>query len=166
MATRQIDRENLSVTGAHALIPQRHVVVDDIGDTILVILTQVFGPKGDDLIAASTVMFDGYPGIPLLVRAAGREELVHVSPFHGDPRKVGMEGLEPGTRCTLFCPVSKSPLERVGCVEGMAGIDYYALYLTPKMSHGERVVISDIWDDYHSRIIDHFELISAWDVDA
>jgi hypothetical protein len=27
---------------------------------------------------------------------------------------------------------------------------------------GDMVAISDVWGHYHSRIVDHFELISTW----
>ena len=33
------------------------------------------------------------------------------------------------------------------------------------IGEGEMVAISDIWGDYHSRIVDNFELISAWATD-
>ena len=38
----------------------------------------------------------------------------------------------------------------------------YAIYLTPQLSRGSMVMVSDVWGHYHSRIIDDFELISAW----
>jgi hypothetical protein len=37
------------------------------------------------------------------------------------------------------------------------------MYLTPQLSMGSIVAMSDIWGHPHSRIIDNFELISLWD---
>jgi hypothetical protein len=62
----------------------------------------------------------------------------------------------------LFCPVSKQPLDLVGEVEDGSGARYYAIYLTDQLSRGSMVMVSDVWGHYHSRIIDDFELISAW----
>ncbi len=173
MATKNIDQENLLVTGAHVAIgDDAHVSIQTLAgaaesaDSVIVVVTQVFGAEGDDIMEASTVKFDDMPGVPVLVQADGREEIVHLSPFHGDPRKVGMEGLAPGTKCTLLCPVSRTRLERVGTVGGDSDADLYALYLTTRMSDGECIMLSDVWDDFHSRIIDNFELISSWEVDA
>ena len=59
-------------------------------------------------------------------------------------------------------PVSKQPLDFVSEVEDGSGARYYAIYLTPQLSNGSMVMVSDIWGHYHSRIIDDFELISAW----
>lgn len=165
MATKNIDARNLTVTGAHTSVPdaQQHVVVED---EIIVIVTQAFGPAGDDLIEASEVEFDGYPGIPVKVRGAGKEGIVHLSPFHGDRRKVGMDDLPAGTKCELFCPVSGKPLDKISDVADSGdGADYYAIYLTPRLSKGDVALISDVWDDYNSRIIDNFDLISSWAVD-
>ncbi len=158
MATKNIDSEHLTVTGAHRQVGE-HVTVED---DIIVIVTQAYGPDGDDIVESAKVEFDGYPAIPVLVKAEGREEIVNLSPFHGDARKTGMEGLAAGTKCRLFCPVSGKPLDHVGKVEDGSPADYYAIYLTPRLSQGEMVAISDIWGDYHSRIVDNFELISYW----
>jgi hypothetical protein len=88
--------------------------------------------------------------------------MVHLSPIHGAARKQGHIDIPAGTRCELFCPVSKLPLEIVGEVEDGSGARYYAIYLTPQLSKGSMVMVSDVWGHYHSRIIDDFELISAW----
>src|ERR1700704_4856444 len=66
-----------------------------------------------------------------------------------------------GPRGDLFCPVSKQPLDVVGDVEDGSGARYYAIYLTPQLSRGSMVMVSDLWGHYHSRIIDDFELLSA-----
>jgi hypothetical protein len=154
-----VDRRNLRITGRHKAVTDPNVSVQN---DVLVIVTQAYGPRGDNLVGISDVTFDGHPAVTIGVRAAGREGLVHLSPIHGDTRKGGMIDLDGGTRCELFCPVSKQPLDLVGEVEDGSGARYYAIYLTPALSRGSLVMVSDLWGHYHSRIIDDFELISAW----
>jgi hypothetical protein len=164
METKNIDRDNLVVTGAHMAVPDddQHVVIKD---DIIIIVTQAFGPKGDDLLEASTEEFDGYPGIPIRIRAAGFDGIVHVSPFHGDRRKRGMDTIPAGTKCELLCPVSGEPLPPAATKSEGSDTDYFAIYLSARLSDGEMVAISDVWGDYRSRIVDNYELISAWSVE-
>lgn len=154
-----VDRRNFTITGRHRVVTDAHVAVEN---DVQVVVTQAFGPRGDNLVGISDVTFDGHPAVTIGVRAAGHEGLVHLSPIHGDSRKQGMTDIPAGTRCELFCPVSKQPLDLVGEVEDGSGARYYAIYLTPQLSRGSMVMVSDVWGHYHSRIIDDFELISAW----
>jgi len=154
-----VDRRNFTITGRHRVVTDAHVAVEN---DVQVVVTQAFGPNGDNLVGVSDVTFDGHPAVTIGVRAAGKEGLVHLSPIHGDSRKQGMTDIAAGTRCELFCPVSKQPLDLVGEVEDGSGARYYAIYLTPQLSRGSMVMVSDVWGHYHSRIIDDFELISAW----
>lgn len=156
-------RKDFGITGRHAAMAERHVAIHDVADddAPLIVVTQAFGPTGASLMEPA-VTFDGWPAVAVGVRAAGQEGVVYLSPIHGDARKVGMEEIAPGTRCELFCPRSGRPLEAVGDVDDGSGAKYFAIYLTPRLSHGESVQISDVWGHYHSRIIDNMELISHW----
>jgi hypothetical protein len=154
-----VDRRNLRITGKHRTVTGPHVAVQN---DVVVIVTQAYGPRGDNLVGISDVTFDGHPAVTLKLRAGGHEGLVHLSPIHGDSRKQGFVDIAPGTKCELFCPVSNQPLDVVGEVEDGSGARYFAIYLTPQLSRGSMVMISDVWGHYHSRIIDDFELISAW----
>lgn len=154
-----VDRRNLRITGKHRTVTGPNVAVQN---DVVVIVTQAYGPRGDNLVGISDVQFDGHPAVTVKLRAGGREGLVHLSPIHGDGRKQGFTDIAPGTRCELFCPVSNQPLDIVGEVEDGSGARYYAIYLTPQLSRGSMVMVSDVWGHYHSRIIDDFELISAW----
>jgi hypothetical protein len=154
-----VDRRNLRITGRHQAVTGQHVVVQN---DVTVIVTQAYGPRGDNLVGISEVKFDDHPAVTVGLRADGREGMVHLSPIHGDGRKTKPFEIERGTRCELFCPVSRLPLDLVGEVEDGSGARYYAIYLTPQLSRGSMVMISDVWGHYHSRIIDDFELISAW----
>lgn len=153
-----VDRRNLTITGRHKAVTP-HVTVEN---DVLVIVTQAYGPRGDSLVGVSDVTFEGHPAVTVGVRADGRQGLVHLSPIHGDGRKQGFVDINPGSRCELFCPVSGQTLDLVGEVEDGSSARYYAIYLTPQLSRGSMVMISDVWGHYHSRIIDDFELISAW----
>jgi hypothetical protein len=154
-----VDRENLTITGRHRAVTGSHVTVED---DVLVIITQAFGPRGDNLVGLAEMDFDGHAAVTLGVRALGREGLVHLSPIHGDGRKTKPFDIPSGTRLELFCPVSRQPLDFVCDVEDGSGAKYFAIYLTPQLSQGSMVMVSDVWGHYHSRIIDDFELISAW----
>ena len=154
-----VDWQNLRITGKHKAITGQHLAVRD---DVTVIVTQAFGPRGDNLVGISDVTFDGNPAVTVKIRAGGREGLLHLSPIHGDGRKQGMIDIPGGTRCELYCPVSGQPLDVVGDVEDGSGARYFAIYLTPQLSRGSMVMVSDVWGHYHSRIIDDFELISTW----
>ncbi|MBV8756552.1 MAG: hypothetical protein JO257_04735 [Deltaproteobacteria bacterium] len=154
-----VDRRNFTITGRHRVVTDAHVAVEN---DVQVVVTQAFGPRGDNLVGISDVTFDGHPAVTVGVRAPGIDGLVHLSPIHGDARKQGLTDIPAGTRCELYCPVSKQPLDLVGEVEDGSGARYYAIYLTPQLSRGSMVMVSDVWGHYHSRIIDDFELISAW----
>jgi hypothetical protein len=157
-----IDRDHLTVTGERPTKTGKfHSITVDEGITVVV--NRAFGPKGDDLVGISDVSFDGYPAVTIkLLTEDGREGLVHLSPIHGDRRKEGFTDIEVGARLTLICPVSGELLPKVGSVDDGSGADYYAIYLTPKLSAGEHLHVSDIWGHYHSRIVDDFSLISYW----
>jgi hypothetical protein len=157
MSRENVDLDNLDITGVR---PGPDVSLT-VSDEVIIVVNQAFGPDGDNIVGVSDVTFDGFPALTLLVRAAAREELVHLSPVHGDRRKVGMDGLEPGTKCELFCPISKKPLPKVGRI-GTGPAEYRAIYLTPRLEAGSTIYVSDVWDHHHSRIVDNFELISAW----
>ncbi|HJL20248.1 MAG TPA: hypothetical protein RMH99_31565 [Sandaracinaceae bacterium LLY-WYZ-13_1] len=159
MSRKHVDEENLTVTGRHRHSQPPGVSVTD---DVIIVLTQAFGPKGDNLVGISDVTFDGHPAVTVKVKAGEREGLVHLSPVHGDKRKEGFTDIEVGTKCELFCPVSGEPLPELGPVEDGSDAKYYALYLTPKLERGASVAVSDTWGHYHSRIVDEDEVISYW----
>jgi hypothetical protein len=132
-------------------------------DGVTLVVTQAFGPGGDNLVGFSDVRFNGHPAITVLLRTPeGREGLVHLSPIHGDTRKQGFTDIAPGTRCALLCPVTRRPLERLGPVDDGSGAVYHALYLTPRRSSGHAIALSDIWGHFNSRLVDDEAVISYW----
>lgn len=159
MSRKHVDEEHLTITGRHRHSQPPGVAVED---DVLIIITQAFGPKGDNLVGFSDVEFDEHPAVSIKVVAGDVEGLVHLSPIHGDRRKAGGEAIPAGAKCKLFCPVSGEELAKIGDVEDGTGAEYYVLYLTKKLESGASVAISDIWGHYHSRIVDDDELISYW----
>lgn len=156
-----VDRNKFETPGVRKARKRENSNVELRGpdERVQVIVTQAFGPKGDSLVGISDVRFDGHPAITIGARGAGKDGLVHLSPIHGDQRKQGLS-LPEGTRCELYCPVSKAPLTRLP--DGSDGTEYCAIYLTPECSEGAVVAISNVWGHHHSRVIDHFELLSVY----
>lgn len=155
---KHIDEENLTMeapaTRRDSLLP--------VAGGVTVVVTQAFGPDGESLMGLTDQTFDGHPAVTLKVRANGKEGLVHLSPVHGDRRKTGFVDIPEGTHCELLSPVTGKPLDKLGPVDDGSGADYYAIYLTPKLSEGACVMVTDIWGHYHSRIVDDNALISYW----
>lgn len=160
MGHENIDVENLQVTGTKPSGAGAEAL--RIDDDVTVIVSQAFGPGGDSLMGIEGAAFDGFPAVCLLVRAGGREEVVQLSPIHGDGRKRGLDGLADGTKCELLCPVTKKPLDKIGKVFDDSDAEYFAVYLTKKLDKGSTIYVSDVWGHHHSRIVDNNELISYW----
>lgn len=160
MSTQNVDVENLEVTGNKPEGDGADAV--KFADEVTIVVSQAFGPTGENLVGVTDVKFDGNPAITLMVRSGDREELVHLSPIHGDGRKKGLEGLAIGSKCELLCAVSKKPLDRIGKVVDNGDAEYFAIYLTPKLDRGSTIYISDVWGHHHSRVVDNNELISYW----
>ncbi|MEM9461929.1 MAG: hypothetical protein AAGF11_47660 [Myxococcota bacterium] len=159
MGREDVDVDNLQITGAAPRSgPDAPITVRD---EVIIVVNQAYGPRGDPLIGFGDVVFDGFPALTLRVRAGERDEMVHLSPIHGDRRKQGMDGLPEGTKCELLCPVSGVPLPKLGQV-GDSEAEYRAIYLTPKLDKGSMVFISDTWGHHHSRVVDNNEIISLW----
>ena len=160
MSSQNVDVENLELTGKK---PEGDgAAALNFADDVTIVVSQAFGPTGENLVGVSDVTFDGFPALSLLVRSGDREEMVHLSPIHGDRRKQGLDGLANGSKCELLCPVSKKPLDRIGKVVDDGEAEYFAIYLTTKLDRGSTIYVSDVWGHHHSRIVDNNELISYW----
>jgi hypothetical protein len=159
---RSSKRRQPTVTGAHASIPKPHVTITTKDDSATVVVTEAYGPSGDNLVGLSDVTFDGHPAIAVGIRAEGKEGLLHLSPIHGDNRKEGITDFERGSVCEMLCPVSGRSLDRLADTPVVNGTDYFILYLNKSRDEGSMIVLSNVWGHFHSRVVDHFELISSW----
>ena len=137
--------------------------MSNLGSDVQVIVRKLYGPTGENLVGVTDVTFDGFQAVTLWIEAEdGRSGQVHLSPIHGDARKAGLTDIKAGTRCVLKCPISKEPLTKLQEIDDAFGAGYYALYRTKELSPASVVMISNVWGHYHSRVVDNFELISAW----
>lgn len=132
----------------------------------VVVITQAYGPDGEDLMHYDGPRFSGEPGIRIRVRQGSLEEDVTVSPFFGDPSKHHTLPFVEGGRLELFCPVSGEPLEEIPGMLTDEGGAYYAIYLTPKLKGGELVAVNDVWGNTNSRMLGEDELLSRYADDA
>ena len=159
MVRQHVDEENLRYSD----VPGQRDSLMPVAGGVTVVVTQAFGPTGESLVGISDVVFDGYPAVTIWVKTEdGREGPVHLSPIHDDKRKAGFIDIEPGARLELFCPVTKKPLDKLGPVDDGTDADYYAIYLTKRLSSGACVMITNVWDHYHSRIVDDNAVVSYW----
>lgn len=128
----------------------------------VVVVTRAFGPNGEELIDEEGPTFSGEPGVKLRVTQGDIEEDVVLSPFFGDPSKISSAPFVEGVRCELTCPQTGAPLDEIPGMTSEDGGHYYAIYLTPKLSEGELVAVSDIWGDTDSRIMSEGELLKLY----
>ena len=126
-------------------------------DGVAIIVTQAFCSEGHSLMGISDVKFDGYPAVSVRVVTDTQDGLVHLSPLYGDARKACDLSIARGERCKIFCPVGDHPLDCVGHDE-QSGVGYYAIYLTSRLGEGELVAVSDLWDDFDSRLLDNVDM--------
>ncbi|MFT5432217.1 MAG: hypothetical protein ACI9OJ_002916, partial [Myxococcota bacterium] len=75
-----IDRANLFV---NRLPDNQESLTVHGDDDVSILLTQVFGPTGENLVGISDITFDGAPALTVRVRCGDVDGNVHLSPFHG-----------------------------------------------------------------------------------
>ena len=128
----------------------------------VIVVTRAFGPNGEDLIDYDGPRFSGEPGVKLHVRQGDIEGDVILSPYYGDPSKIGGENFEDGVACELFVPGSDAPLEKLPIPPSEDGGEYYAIYLTEKLNDGELVAINNVWGNYGSQMLSETEILSLY----
>ncbi|RDV36351.1 hypothetical protein DV096_19215 [Bradymonadaceae bacterium TMQ3] len=134
--------------------------LDDLSTRgFLVVVTQAFGPTGEDIIAHDGPRFSGEPGVKIRVKQGELEEDVILSPFYGDSSKISSEPFEAGKPCELFCPVSGKALDRIPGMATEDGGDFYAVYLTEKLGRGELVAVNNIWGNASSQMMSEDEML-------
>jgi hypothetical protein len=149
------------VSGSYPAVTEQSGLRTQDGNGVIVIVTQAFDGHGNNLVHPDGPTFDGFPGVTLQVEAPdGRSASVTLSPIHGDPRKVGFEDLEAGTRCRLRAHPGAPELELEGPCGCAGDGNYYRLYLSERGTSGEVCLICDIWGCHRSRIIDDSDLLS------
>ena len=143
------DEQTWSDSAALELVDAAHVVV-----------SQAYDQDGNPLISEENATFAGFPGVRLLVIADGEEHEVTLSPIHGHQERVGGDDIPTGTRCQVCSPHTRKELPQHG-PETKSGT-FRSIYLTPDCSDAHVVVVSDVWGDHNSRIVDEFEVLSEY----
>jgi len=132
----------------------------EIQDGAFIIVAQAFCPNGHDLIAHPGPLFDGFPGISVRVRGEGIDEVVTLSPLHGDGRKSGGEEIPTGVRCSLSCPTCDTVLPTIGRCDCQAG-ELHMVDLVPQ-GGGEIVALCDVAGCRRSRVADGLEILALF----
>lgn len=132
----------------------------ELVDAAHVVVSQAYDQDGNPLISEGNQSFAGFPGVRLLVIADGVEHEVTLSPIHGHQERVGGDDIPNGTRCQVCSPHTRKELPQHG-PETKSGT-FRSIYLTPECSDAHVVVVSDIWGDHNSRIVDEFEVLSEY----
>lgn len=127
----------------------------------VIVVTQAFGPNGEDLMDQGPHRFSGERGVRLRVRQGELEGDVILSPFFGDSSKVNDGDVEfvVGERCELFVPQNNEPLDEIPEMRTDEGGHYYAIFLTARLQDGETVAINDVWGNSLSRLMSESEML-------
>jgi hypothetical protein len=128
---------------------------------VYLIVTRAFCPNGHNLVRGGGTLFDGYPGIHLRVGDGSADGIVELSPFHGDPSKVGAsfaEGAKLSVRCPE-CDVELPTLARCSC---QSGGELRKVFLTSPNEDAHLIALCDVWGCPRSRVIDSYEILSEF----
>jgi hypothetical protein len=128
---------------------------------VFVVVTQLYCPKGHNLVGLSSQEFDGFPGISLWVEHGEQSGEVILSPIHGDGSKRGVT-FQKGDKLSLRCPVCRTELPELTSCKCQPDARLRALFLTPSLSDAHLVAVCDIWDCQRSRVIDSYEMFSEY----
>lgn len=128
----------------------------------IVVVTQAYGPNGEDLMDREGPHFSGEPGVKLRVTQGDKQGDVILSPFFGDPAKISEVEFETGKRCVLTCPETGEPLDQIPGMGSDEEGHYFAIYLSQKLGEGELVAVNDIWGVTNSRMLSEGELLKLY----
>ncbi len=132
-------------------------------ESIAIMMTQAFCPNGHNLVGLDDARFDGNPGISIKVEAPDWSGAIVLSPYQGDPSKVGMAThVKEGTKCRISCPVCNVELPvQVECGCADKG-DLVALYLRKDLAGGDMVSMCNVFGCHHSKVMDNWHLVSEY----
>ena len=147
-------------TNPFASRPATETRLQQMGEKgFVVLVTRAFGANGEDLMDRQGPQFSGAPGVKLLVKQGDLEDEVLLSPYYGDPEKIGGDSFEEGKPCELFAPESGKPLDKIPGMSTEDGGEYYAIYLTDRLKDGELVAVNNIWGNTNSRLMSEDEVL-------
>jgi hypothetical protein len=130
-------------------------------EEVIIQVTQAFCPNGHNLVRNRRQLFDGSPGISLLVSDGSDCQDVILSPFHGDHSRKGKACFADGTRLEVYCPVCRAQLPILSpCTCGKGNL--VMLYLTDGLDDGNVVALCDVWGCHRSKVFDQAQLLAAY----
>lgn len=130
-------------------------------EEVIIQVTQAFCPNGHNLVRNRRQLFDGSPGISLLVSDGSDCQNVILSPFHGDHSRKGKACFADGTRLEVYCPVCRAQLPVLSpCTCGKGNL--VMLYLTDGLDDGNVVALCDVWGCHRSKVFDQAQLLAAY----
>ncbi len=128
---------------------------------VMIILTQAFCPNGHNVVRRDDVLFEGHPGICLVVRHQEFSGDVVLSPIHGDHTRVGApQTLVEGTKFKLCCPECGVELPTIAPCRCHAGGELKGLYLDKNKPNGQTVAICDVYGCHNSKVLDSLDVLS------
>ncbi len=125
----------------------------------LVLVTQAFGPNGENLIDHDGPLFSGEPGVKVHVKQGDLEEDVVLSPYFGDNAKFATLPFVEGVKCELSVPGTDVPLPLLP-LKSKDGSSFFAVYLTDGLKKGSLVAINDVWGNTTSKMLDEMEYMT------
>jgi hypothetical protein len=141
--------------------PSKKTRIKELDDVVIQV-TQVFCPNGHNLVRNRRQLFDGSPGISLLVSDGDTSDTVILSPYHGDASRKGKASFPDGTRVEVSCPVCKAQLPKLGACNCEGDGELFMLYLTPELDDGRVVALCNVWGCHRSKVFDQAQLLSAY----
>lgn len=125
----------------------------------VVLVTQAFGPNGENLIDHKGPLFSGEPGVKLHVKQGNLEEDVVLSPYFGDTAKFSTLPFVEGEKCILTIPGTDISLPQLP-LTSKDGSSFFAIYLTDGLKNGSLVAINDVWGNHTSKMLDEMEYMT------
>ncbi len=125
----------------------------------VVLVTQAFGPNGENLIDHDGPLFSGEPGVKLHVKQGDLEEDVVLSPYFGDTAKFSTLPFLEGEKCELTISGTNTTLPLLP-LKSKDGSSFFAIYLTDSLEKGALVAINDVWGNHSSKMLDEMEYMT------
>jgi hypothetical protein len=157
MAKQDIDKEHVRIS----VIPPPNSALKQIDD-VYIVITQAFCPDGHPLIGDDNELFDGYPGLKVLLKSENSSGEIVLSPFHGDESKKGAALWADGEKVEICCPECGKPFPRMASCSCPGAGDLIKIYTTTTMSDSNILAMCNVWGCRRSRTINNWQIISEY----
>jgi len=161
MSKKDVKRKTVKLHKGNPSEDAQIVLEENSLRDVFVVITQLFCPKGHNLVGLSGQEFDGFPGVSLWVTHGEQSGEVVISPIHGDGSKRGAT-FPKGAKLHIQCPVCKTEIPELTSCRCQPDAKLRKLFLTPALTDSHLVAVCDIWGCPLSRVIDSFEMFSEY----